>query len=841
MAHIYKDNQLSRPLDFARIRGVRRRKFLKSMGATTATIAGASSVPARSFFNLGMFPRSSQSSGYAIEYAALFNGSTSHLSRTSTQAPTSGQTFTFSYWVKKTKSYSENGYHYNSTSNYFGILWEGGTDQLGVLFDGSNYWYHSAFAFRDYSGWLHVCIGVDTTQVNASDRVKVQINGSELVMSAATPVPQNKVETIGQNGSTDFIGAITASGPRLYVADYYAEYYLIDGQRHDATAFGEFDSQTGQWVPKSYKGSYGTNGFYLDFSDNSGGNSLGLDKSGNGNHWTVTGGVTQVGENPDRLICSLNPLDKDTASVLSNGNRQANTNSNGAWGSLRGDFKIPKTGKWYFEGVVGPWSTGNAAILSYGLSTQAGPLESGSSPGQWVFYRRIGSGAGSGLYADNALVASPSFDTGDVIQVAVDTDTGNLWIGKNNSYYDSSGGGTGNPSTGANPTMVIASQHLDDLYPFFAIHSSSPGNAQTLANFAQEHWTYSAPTNFKALDTDNLASVSGKLSNHFAARYGRVGTGAGSSSSVTGVSFQPDLVISKSASGGSQSWRWIDSVRGGAVTLFSDSTIQEQVCNMSFNSDGLTYNGHSADANDSGKTYVDYFFKAGGTAITNNDGSLQSEVSINQDFGFGIVKVGSISASGTIGHGCNFEIGCIIAARRDSTNYWPVWHCGIHPTTGNTGTLYLYDYLANDDPTALSYPTVGSQTFTLGTSTLYTGSWMFYIFAKNTPFIKCFSYKGRSSGPFVHVEGSPHLLIQKTDTAHNWNVWDSARSPYNPVKASLALDQPSEQETTYNRLDFLSNGFKGRDGGVHPSSYTGINLGIAIVDPLGAKRIPRAR
>ena len=33
------------------------------------------------------------------------------------------------------------------------------------------------------------------------------------------------------------------------------------------TDFGEFDEDSGIWKPKEYAGSYGTNGFYLDFED----------------------------------------------------------------------------------------------------------------------------------------------------------------------------------------------------------------------------------------------------------------------------------------------------------------------------------------------------------------------------------------------------------------------------------------------------------------------------------------------------------------------------------------------------------------------------------------------
>ena len=37
-----------------------------------------------------------------------------------------------------------------------------------------------------------------------------------------------------------------------------------------ASSFTETNSITGQLIPKKYVGGYGTNGFYLNFSDNSG-------------------------------------------------------------------------------------------------------------------------------------------------------------------------------------------------------------------------------------------------------------------------------------------------------------------------------------------------------------------------------------------------------------------------------------------------------------------------------------------------------------------------------------------------------------------------------------------
>ena len=51
--------------------------------------------------------------------------------------------------------------------------------------------------------------------------------------------------------------------------EYLAEYNFIDGQALDPSYFGYSDPTTGVWMPKKFNGTYGTNGFYLTFQDNS--------------------------------------------------------------------------------------------------------------------------------------------------------------------------------------------------------------------------------------------------------------------------------------------------------------------------------------------------------------------------------------------------------------------------------------------------------------------------------------------------------------------------------------------------------------------------------------------
>jgi hypothetical protein len=52
-----------------------------------------------------------------------------------------------------------------------------------------------------------------------------------------------------------------------YIAEVRISLMVTSSKSH--TDFGEFDADSGIWKPIRYSGSYGTNGFYLDF-ENSG-------------------------------------------------------------------------------------------------------------------------------------------------------------------------------------------------------------------------------------------------------------------------------------------------------------------------------------------------------------------------------------------------------------------------------------------------------------------------------------------------------------------------------------------------------------------------------------------
>ena len=242
--------------------------------------------------------------GYKISRSLRFNKDDSaNLSKTFSGAG-NRKVWTWSGWIKRADladnqrfyggMHGTNGSNDNFTSFFFSA---DGKFNIGLW---TNYARTSNEQFRDPSAWYHLVVSVDLD--NSSDNLKIRgyVNGKELSWASTS----NNPSTTGINGSgvqrigTDTNGTSDPSGL------YLAEIHFIDGQALAETDFGEFDATTGVWNPIEYTGTYGTNGFYLNFSDNSTDDALGTDSSGNNNTWddnnlssdgpsvTTTGNVT---------------------------------------------------------------------------------------------------------------------------------------------------------------------------------------------------------------------------------------------------------------------------------------------------------------------------------------------------------------------------------------------------------------------------------------------------------------------------------------------------------------------------------------------------------------------
>ena len=138
----------------------------------------------------------------------------------------------------------------------------------------------------DHSAWYHLVFAFDAANSTTADRIKIYINGVQQAISYTVNVAD--VEHNINNNVAHYVGR----GADGYSFDgYLADVHFIDGQALAASDFGEYDSNN-VWQPKAYSGTYGTNGFHLDFADPA---DLGDDNSGNGNDWTPNNLVGSAG------------------------------------------------------------------------------------------------------------------------------------------------------------------------------------------------------------------------------------------------------------------------------------------------------------------------------------------------------------------------------------------------------------------------------------------------------------------------------------------------------------------------------------------------------------------
>jgi hypothetical protein len=293
-------------------------------------------------------------------------------------------------------------------------------------------------------------------------------------------------------------------------------------------------------------------------------------------------------------------------------------------------------------------------------------------------------------------------------------------------------------------------------------------------------------------------------------------SGNGSTQSITGVGFQPDMLWGKNRSSVTNH-ELTDVVRGINQRLKPNDTDADQTNTntfTSFDSDGFSL-GTDADVNASGANHVVWSWKAGGSASSNTDGSITSSVSANTTAGFSIVSYTGTGSSATVGTGLNAVPKMVITRNRDTATNWCVYSSEV----GNTKALFLN--LNNASDTATQYwndTTPTSSVFSVGTNTGTNKSgdgFVAYCFAEKKGYSKIGKYtgNGNADGTFVYTGFKPALVIIKnySRSSENWNLIDNKRDGFNGSNENLAPNLSGAESSGNNRWDILSNGFKCRD------------------------------
>jgi hypothetical protein len=769
--------------------------------------------------------------GYNLTRSLRFRASAGgHLSKTFSAAGDQ-KTFTISKWLKRGALGIDATFFASVTdaNNFLLIYYQASTDKIIILgYSGGSAVINisTSAVFRDPSAWYHLVFAFDTTQATGSNRVKLYVNNTQQSVTF-TNTPSLNLNALPS--TTRYIGrAETAAN---YFDGYLTEVNFIDGQALTPSSFGETDLITGVWKPKRYAGTYGTNGFYLPFTDNSALTTssnvgLGKDFSGNGNYWTtnnisITSGVTYDSMTDVPTLtsataanyCVVNPLNQVGATIAGgNLNITFTAGTSGATAT----FGMP-SGKWYWETTI--QQIGSSCGIGIVNDAGAGQLGSGSGYGQgansWV-YREDGNKRTN----SSSSAYGASYTTGDVIGVAFDADADTLTFYKN-------GTSQGTAFTGLTATTY---------YPVFGA-SIAVNNIQNV-NFGQRPFAYTPPSGFVALNTYNLPTSTIVKGNTVMDATLYSGDSSATQTITNSAGFKPDLVWLKSRSS-VDGWAQVDSVRGANKLLQSNNTNAESTTGSvtAFNS-----NGFSADLNFnvSGRTYVGWQWQAGqGTTSSNTSGTITSTVSVNASAGFSILTFSGNGTSGaTVGHGLGVAPNLVIVRRRETPPSVPEWIV-YHSSIGNTGALVLNQTVGTQTGSFFwNNTSPSSSVFTVGNDVNVNNSgntYVAYCFAAIPGFSAFGSYTGNGStdGPFVYTGFRPKfILIKRTDSSgYQWAIWDSIRNTYNAAGTNLWPDSSEAEATsTSYDIDMLSNGFKFRTNSTSRNGSGGTHIYMAFAE-----------
>ena len=706
---------------------------------------------------------------------------------------------TLSFWIKFTNTaggsiwfapnIGGNGYDRSVTIN--------SSNQIQVKYTGNQSPSHSTEVFRDPSAWYHIMV------ISESDNVKLYVNGD--LITHHTSGGWSSGTSAYSGDKMTFSSADEDGNERTY---YLAEVNFLDGTKATVGTDLGRTNEDGVWVPVEpdfTAAEYGTNGFRLQFNDSSnlGDDSAPIGSSGHttARDFTASGFETTAisssnfdndidyNDTPTSNYATFNPLNKKVSAGtkhISNSNLRISAGSTNAYIDAQ-STQAASEFDCYCEALVTAQD-----LNGIGVGDRDAAIASGA--GSYVTYRE--NGAIVRYPGNNNIGTEDTYDTGDVLGMTV-TST-------QVTFYK-------------NGTLQGTYDHnlTGDFFVLGMAYNTGATSTMDF-NFGQQDFRYAVPTGFKALQTNNMSEPTIKNGkDHFGVL---TWTGDGTNGrDISGLNFQPDLVWIKRRNGSNQH-NLYDSVRGVTKHLTPDNNYNQSTTANSltaFNSDGIEV-GTGASDNTSSSTYVGWCWKAGGTAVTNNDGDTQSTISANPDAGFSIVTWTGTGSNTTVGHGLNSAPELVfIKNYGTNTTDWVVLSDEIeadeylHLNAANSVPANPTPSYTNGRHTA-SVLNIGSFSHVNESS----GSQIAYCWHSVEGYSKFGTYTGNASndGPFIYLGFKPALVVIKAKTQiENWMVYDNGRHPNNPCEKVMRWNITNEESGTGNDIDFLSNGFKIRN------------------------------
>ena len=735
-------------------------------------------------FNMGAGGASGVDTG-DIPASLRFRGA-QYLSRTPSSAGNS-KTWTWSGWVKRGAL--------GSTQIVFQAGTDGNNFLYGCYFNSSN---NLVFAdgvqgggsacarttsavFRDPTSWLHVVVRFNAS---ATD-VKIYVNGVE---QAATGTQPSNVDYSISNTVEHRLGRAWGVNTS-YFDGYLSRIAFVDGQALTPSSFGYQNTEINEWVSKSQAqvkavvDAGGTNSFMLDFDDGTSLTTLGYDKSSKGNNWTLNNFSLTAGTSYDYMLdvpgnsfATLNPTDMYGAFTLSAGNLHS-AMASAANGNTR--LTLLCKSATYVEYINNATTASNTAF-GIGIALTSKQISQcdgvGGQAGVYGFYASnlswLANGAGANIGSGGTVAA------GTIMQIAYDPVAQKMWVGKNNVWYDSSFGTTGDPSTGANPTFSGLSGE-------FAIYLNNYANngdltagqaplhaSATYHSAAGGYFRYAPPTGFKALCQRNMpdpailnpengfVSVIATEDNIYSTL----------ASARSGWADYVDILKNRAAA---ESWAWQFSHDSSNEYAVSASSLVRQA--------KRTQSGSN--------NWVGYSIRIGATYGT---------------------AAGSVShtngAATTITHNIGKSARqLILLFNRAGGSAVPVYH----PDLTSGELLDLCTTAADAASTAIT--SVGTNSFQIG-SGVATGTYDYLVCSEISQFFDLGKWTGNAAadGAYYNADHKPKMLYAKSlSTTDDHRVYDDLRPGYN-VQGGVVLANTNAAETTAAEMDITAFGMKAR-------------------------------
>ena len=433
---------------------------------------------------------------------------------------TGGGITTISFWFKRART----GTNEVLTSSYYsgsfyGQFQLGSNDKLTIQ-DWRNtnvYSKTTNMVFRDTSAWYHVCWSFNN-RTGGSSSSNLWING-ELITSWSSETEYSYQATTSWNTDyTHYIGCLNTSSSQAYFSGLIADYYFIQGQAYNVSLFGETDSTTGEWKPKTnptidYSGT-GNNSCHLKF-ENSG--NMDLDSGSNNLTFTTSGaGVTQTQDNPSNIFCAMDPLYNQSVGqgmTFTNSGTRTGYDPNSSRTAI-GSMAVNK-GKFYYECKME--ATGGKAVVGFVDVYNWTDINQASGFAFQDFSTGIGYNTEDGNTITNNTGTSygNTYAQDDIIGCAFDLDNGKIYFSKNGTWQNSGDPTSGSTGTGAanftpasDGLYAPAARHRNGTYIqwnfgngyFRTTAISSAGtNASNLGTFE-----YDVPNGYTALCTKGL-------------------------------------------------------------------------------------------------------------------------------------------------------------------------------------------------------------------------------------------------------------------------------------------------------------------------------------------------